>query len=85
MANDTKFTEGHKKRGGRSKGTPNKITSTIKEAVLNVFNELQKDPKANLLEFGKKNPKEFYQIAAKLIPTEVSAKVEATIVKVVRE
>ena len=62
--------------GGRPKGIPNKLTKTVKETVLAAFNELQEDPKANILEWGKENPKEFYQIAAKLIPTEIQAKVE---------
>jgi len=70
------FEKGHKKLGGKVKGTPNKITKTVKETVLAVFNDLQSDPKNNLLEFGKKYPREFYQIAAKLIPTELNAKVE---------
>jgi hypothetical protein len=70
------FEKGHKKLGGKVKGTPNKITRTVKETVLAVFNDLQSDPKNNLLEFGKKYPRDFYQIAAKLIPTELNAKVE---------
>jgi hypothetical protein len=41
-----------------------------------VFDDLQADPKANLLSWGKENPTEFYKIAAKLIPTEVNANVE---------
>ena len=56
---------------GRVAGTPNKLTRTVKETVLAVFNQLQSDRTHNLLEFGKKNPKEFYLIASKLIPTEV--------------
>ena len=71
-----RFEKGHKKLGGKTKGTPNKITKTVKETVLAVFNDLQSDPKNNLLEFGKKYPRDFYQIAAKLIPTELNAKVE---------
>lgn len=63
---------------GRKKGAVGKLTKTVKETVLAVFNDLQKDPKANLMAFGKKNPGMFYQIAAKLIPTEVTAKVEST-------
>lgn len=73
------FEKGHKKLGGKVKGTPNKITRTVKETVLAVFNDLQSDPKNNLLEFGKKYPRDFYQIASKLIPNEVQAKVEATV------
>lgn len=71
-----------KGEGGRPKGVQNKITRTVKEAVLDVFNKLQDDPKANLLEWGKKNPGMFYQIAAKLIPTEVDAKVAQKIITV---
>lgn len=61
---------------GRAKGIPNKITKTVKETVLAVFNDLQEDPKANLLSWGKDNPTDFYKIAAKLIPTELNASVE---------
>lgn len=76
---------GHKKIGGRTKGTPNKLTKTVKETVLAVFNELQEDPEHDLRAFAEQYPRDFYQIAAKLIPTELTAKVEATVIKVVRE
>jgi hypothetical protein len=59
---------------GKPKGAQNKLTKTVKECVLDAFNELQKDPKANLLDWGKKNPAMFYQIAAKLIPAELNIK-----------
>lgn len=58
---------------------PGKLAKTVKETVLAVFNDIQDDKKANLLNFAKENPKEFYQIAAKLIPTEVSAVVDSKI------
>ena len=64
--------KGHKKIGGRKKGTPNKLTKTVRETVLGVFNDLQEHPKANLQKWAEENPKEFYQIAAKLIPTEIT-------------
>lgn len=64
---------------GKPKGTTNKLTKTVKETVLAAFNELQLDPKANIIEWGRQKPGDFYQIAAKLIPTEVSAKVDATV------
>lgn len=72
-------------RPRKPKGATNKVTKTIKEAVFDAFTKLQDDPKANLLAWGQKNPTMFYQVAAKLIPTEISAKVEATVIKVVRE
>ena len=42
------FEKGHQKIGGKVKGTPNKLTRTVKETVLAVFDDLQADPKANL-------------------------------------
>jgi N6-adenosine-specific RNA methylase IME4 len=59
--------------GGRQPGSKNHITKTVKETVLAVFNDLQSDPEASLLAWAKKKPGEFYQIAAKLIPTELKA------------
>ena len=75
-SSDTQFKPG---AGGRPKGVPNKLTRTVREVVLETFNRLQEDPAHNLDAFAKENPKEFYQIAAKLIPTEVKADVEVTI------
>lgn len=56
---------------GRPKGAKNKLTKTVKECWLEAFNELQNDSKANLIDWGRKNPGYFYQIAAKLIPAAV--------------
>jgi hypothetical protein len=73
-----------KKYGGRTKGTPNKITKTVKQALLIAFNKLQKHPKANLYAWGRENPTAFYQVAAKLIPTEINATVDKVVVEVRR-
>lgn len=62
--------KGHAKRGGRKKGTPNKITKAFREAVLTVFGDLGGE--AHLLKWAKDNPTEFYKIAARLIPTELT-------------
>lgn len=65
-----------KNNPGKPKGALNKYTKTVKETVLSVFTSLQDDPKNNLFEFAKKYPRDFYQIAAKLIPSEVNAVIE---------
>lgn len=67
---------------GKPKGTPNKLTKSVKEHVLNVFNSLQEDPTANMEAWAKSEPTEFYKIAAKLIPTELAGKVEVITVVV---
>jgi len=57
---------------GRPPGIQNKLSKTVKQTVLEVFNEMQEDPDNSLKSFAEKYPREFYQIAAKLIPTELT-------------
>jgi hypothetical protein len=61
-----------KKTGGREAGTPNKLSTTVRQTVLDVFNKLQQDNTASLEWFARNYPKEFYLIASKLIPTEIT-------------
>lgn len=75
----TPFEKGN---SGKAPGTLNKITRTVKETVLAVFNDLQDDPKHSLKTFAEKHPRDFYNIAAKLIPTDVKATIETENVKV---
>lgn len=77
------FEKGHKKSVGRPEGSANKLTKTVKERVLEVFNELQEDPKANMLNWAKEEPTEFYKIASKLIPADINAKVDGKIINVI--
>jgi hypothetical protein len=76
------FTKGN---GGRPVGATNHLTRTVKETVLAAFEELQGDPKVNIVNWGRLNPTEFYKIAAKLIPTELTGSVDATIKQLVVE
>lgn len=64
-----KASEAAKKAKPRGDGI---FKKTVKETVLAAFQNLQADPKVNLTEWGKSNPTEFYKIAAKLIPTELT-------------
>lgn len=67
--------KGSTKIAGRAKGTPNKLTQTVKDVFTNVFTELQEHPEVKLLEWAKLNPTDFYKLSAKLIPTAVNAEV----------
>jgi hypothetical protein len=58
-----------------------RLNKTVKETVLSVFNELQEDPKRGLKSFAVKYPRDFYNIAAKLIPTEITGTIK-TVYKV---
>lgn len=63
---------------GRPAGLQNKLNRTVKETVLAVFNKIQEDPETALESFAKKYPRDFYAIAAKLIPTDIRADVRVT-------
>lgn len=60
---------GNPKTGGRRKGTANKSTTAIKEAFRQAFDDM--GGVAALAEWGAENRTQFYQLASKLIPTEV--------------
>ena len=78
-----------RKTGGRKKGTPNKVTQSVREGYEKVFHALQRDEKAKhaLLNWAQKNPTEFYKLAAKLIPLQVQGEMEHRIksIEVVRK
>ncbi|MEP7454292.1 hypothetical protein [Phyllobacterium sp. SB3] len=61
---------------GRGKGSKNKITKTLKEAVKLAFDEV--GGVEYLVAVAKADPKTFMQILAKLIPTEVNSDVKTT-------
>ena len=63
------FTKGMTKIGGRQVGTPNKLTSTFREAVLLAYQNIGGHEAFS--KWAAENPTEFYRIAARLIPTEI--------------
>ena len=54
------------RRGGRKKGTPNKFTLSLKQAVLATFEKL--GGVKHMATWAKESPSDFYRIAARLIP-----------------
>jgi hypothetical protein len=64
-----KFEKGHKPLGGRPPGSKNILTKTVKENLVAAF-----EGAGGLKEFikwAKANPKEFYPLYVKLLPTEL--------------
>lgn len=72
MANTT-----GKKFGGRQKGTPNKTTAQIKDAIIEAFEKA--GGVDYLVELSKDNPAVFAGLLGKILPRDVS--LEATIDK----
>jgi hypothetical protein len=63
------------KTGGRQKGTPNKVTQTVKEALHAAFDEV--GGKDYLVRLATTDPKAFCMLIGKVIPTEVNAVIES--------
>lgn len=64
---------------GRKAGTPNKITTTVRQAFEDAFNAIQSSPTANLRTWAEGNPTEFYKLSSKLIPNEIKADIKANV------
>lgn len=64
------------KTGGRQKGTPNKVTANIKEALQAAFDEV--GGKDYLVKVAATDPKAFCTLIGKVIPQDVNTKLEAT-------
>lgn len=61
-----RFEDGHKKLGGRPKGTPNKFTASIRDAFREAFD--RRGGVDALLAWADENPDEFYRLIGKMIP-----------------
>lgn len=59
---------GVKKTGGRTKGTPNKITTSVKEALEYAFAGMGGAPA--LLNWAKQNEADFFRLWIKMLPAE---------------
>lgn len=65
------ISKGGKREGaGRKAGVPNKISSTVKENVIAVFDELGGIDHMKM--WAIDNPSQFYNIYAKILPTDVN-------------
>lgn len=75
--------KGSPKTGGRQKGTPNKITMSVKDNVIATFERLGGID--GLVAWGEENRTEFYRLYAKLLPVETQVTGALTIVQKVYE
>lgn len=59
-----------KKTGGRTKGTPNKISSGVKSNIIAVFDKI--GGRDAMAAWAEENKTEFYRLYSKLLPTEIT-------------
>jgi len=62
--------KGHKRYGGRVKGTPNKITTALKDMILGALDDA--GGQKYLTEQAKKNPGPFLTLLGKVLPTTIA-------------
>lgn len=65
---------------GRPAGSPNKLSKTAKDNIESVFEMI--GGLANMARWAKENETEFYKHYAKLIPIDISAKIDKRVVSV---
>ena len=71
------FTDGGRPGPGRPKGSPNRTTVAMKNAISTVFEDLQaghggEGAYPHFLAWAKANPTEFYRMAARQLPVHVA-------------
>lgn len=63
--------KGHKRYGGRKKGTPNKINADVREMIVGALGEA--GGQSYLVRQAKKNPNGFMALVGKTLPKEIKA------------
>lgn len=66
-----------RKTGGRKVGTPNKVTTEVREAIHEAFDEL--GGATYLVKVGKKNPGTFCKLLGMTLPKDVKLDVGETL------
>jgi hypothetical protein len=70
---------GGKRNGaGRRTGVPNKISGTVKENVIAVFEDI--GGVGAMSKWAKGNPSDFFRIYSRLLPTQIEGKVEGGLI-----
>lgn len=69
--------KGQPKLGGRKKGTPNKLTSAVKDMILQALTN--KGGVEYLEKQADQNPVAFMTLVGKLVPLDMNAKLEGNI------
>lgn len=67
--------KGHKRYGGRQKGTPNKLTGTVKDMVLTALSEV--GGVEYLKQQAQANPTAFMTLVGKVMPTQIAGDPDA--------
>lgn len=59
-----------KRFGGRQKGTPNKVSASVKDAIIKAFDKA--GGASYLLKIAKNDPRTFCALLGRIVPTEIA-------------
>jgi hypothetical protein len=68
---------GKRPNSGRPKGSPNKLSGTVKDNVIAVFDAIGGN--ATMAAWAEGNQTEFFRLYSKLLPTDVNVQADLTI------
>lgn len=68
------------RRGGRQKGTPNKVTKALKDMILGALDDA--GGQDYLMRQASENPAAFLTLIGKVLPMQVEANVAATVKRI---
>ena len=71
------FEKGHERVGGRAKGSPNKVTTELKEMILGALEDA--GGRGYLMKQANANPSAFLSLIGKYIPSELHQKLSGAI------
>ena len=74
--------KGHPRYGGRAKGTTNKNTTELKDAIMAAFRGA--GGTGYLIQVAQENPAVFCQLLGKVLPSEVKAEIGMDVLNVVK-
>ena len=72
---DTTLKKGRKKTGGRKKGTPNKVPSSVKKAIMDAFNTVGGEE--YLVKVAEQDHKTFCSLLGRVLPKESSINISS--------
>ena len=80
-----RYRKGHKKNGGRKKGTPNRLTAEIKEMIIQAFTELGADGhgkeglKGFIKRIGREDLKASAMLLRAVLPMQINASINTSV------
>jgi len=71
-------TGGKREGAGRKKGVPSKLSGSVKQNIVSVFDKI--GGREKMAKWADENQTDFYRLYGRLAPTEVEAKVQTELV-----